>query len=118
MNEASPPRKSDERRRQQRVAARFQVRFEAPEEAARALRAYSINVSVGGLCLKTGRAYGVGVALLLHMQVGDDKFDLDARVAWVRPGVIGVRFMHVPPDVQLRLDRVVDRFAGKAPPSP
>ena len=36
------------RRSHERVAATFDVRFEEKQDAARALRAYSLNLSAGG----------------------------------------------------------------------
>jgi Tfp pilus assembly protein PilZ len=102
--------RSDERRRDERIAARFALRFAARQQAARALRAYSINISASGLCIKTDRKYEVGMLMWLHMEVSEEVFDLEARVAWVRTGAIGVRFFNVPADVQKRLQHVVDEF--------
>ena len=96
-----------ERRREERVAARVEVRFSAAEDAARALRAYSLNLSSGGLCIKTQKAYAVGMSLRVKMDVGGEVFDLEAAVAWVRPEAIGVRFVNVNPDDRERLTRVV-----------
>src|SRR4051812_29282631 len=50
----------EDRRQFERVAAHIEVRFGRADEAARALRAYSLNFSVGGLCLKTQRPYEIG----------------------------------------------------------
>jgi uncharacterized protein (TIGR02266 family) len=81
-----------DRRQHERVAARIEVRFQHTAEAARALRAYSLNFSAGGLCLKTQRKYALGDVLRLSISVEDREFALSGVVAWVRPGAIGVRF--------------------------
>ena len=47
------------RRREERVPARFGVHFKGTEEAARAIQTYSVNLSTGGLCLKVQRDYQV-----------------------------------------------------------
>ncbi len=52
---------ANNRRGEERVSARFEVHFNHAQEAARALRAYSLNISAGGLCLRTRRAYDVGM---------------------------------------------------------
>jgi uncharacterized protein (TIGR02266 family) len=101
---------TEERRRHQRVAARFEIRFGAREEAARALRAFSVNVSPGGLCMKVRKTYEVGMPLRIHMDVSGELFDLEAAVAWTRPEVIGVRFVDVKPEDRDRLQRVLQEF--------
>ena len=42
-----------ERRKDLRAPARIEVRFREASQAALAFRAYSLNFSVGGLCLRT-----------------------------------------------------------------
>jgi uncharacterized protein (TIGR02266 family) len=95
---------SADRRRDVRVAARIEVRFSERAEAARALRAYSLNFSAGGLCLKTQREYDVGAQLHLAIAVKGEEFDLKCVVAWVRNGAIGVRFDGVSPADRARLE--------------
>jgi uncharacterized protein (TIGR02266 family) len=102
----------EERRQYERVPARIQVRFAHPAHAARAFRAYSLNFSVGGLCLKTQRTYAVGDPLTLELEVGGHDFKLMGSVAWVRPGVIGVRFEDVSEGDRERLAQIVETFKG------
>jgi uncharacterized protein (TIGR02266 family) len=99
--------RTGERRKDARVAARVEVRFNAREDAAKALRAYSVNLSAGGLALRTQRSYAVGMPLRLLMDVGGEVFELDAAVAWVRPEAIGVRFVNVRPEDRERLKHVI-----------
>lgn len=100
------------RRGHERVTATFAVEFEEPEHAARALRAYSLNLSAGGLCLRTRRSYDVGSRVRLQMTVNDEKFDLEGVISWVRDDAeaIGVRFIDVSEADQARLQRVVTSF--------
>jgi uncharacterized protein (TIGR02266 family) len=100
------------RRSDERVTAKFEVRFEQTEDAARALRAYSINLSAGGLCLRTRKSYDVGSQVRLSMKVEDEEFHLTAVVAWVRDEqeAIGVRFIDVSEEDHERLSRVVASF--------
>jgi uncharacterized protein (TIGR02266 family) len=98
-----------ERRTEERVAARFEVRFQGPEQAARALRAYSVNLSAGGLCLRTRKAYAVGAPVSIDMQVEGERFELRGVVAWVRPDheAVGVRFSALSDEDRARLEQVV-----------
>jgi len=94
MEKADRP---SERRRDARVQGRIEVRFREAAEAARALRAYSLNLSAGGICIKTQREYEVGTALHLTLSLQGDALELTGMVAWRRDGAIGVRFTHVSP---------------------
>ncbi|MCP3137330.1 TIGR02266 family protein [Pyxidicoccus xibeiensis] len=100
------------RRTDERVTARFEVRFEQTQDAARALRAYSINISAGGLCLRTRKAYDVGSQVRLSMVIEGEEFHLAGIVAWVRDEAeaIGVRFTDMNDEDRARLQRVVDSF--------
>jgi hypothetical protein len=96
-----------DRRVYERVNARFEVRFSLPGQAANALLAYSKDVSVGGLCIKTSRAHEVGDQLDITMVVADETFELHAVVSWTRSGFVGVRFVDVPSEDQTRLQRLI-----------
>jgi uncharacterized protein (TIGR02266 family) len=100
------------RRAHERVTATFNVRFQETQDAARALRAYSLNLSAGGLCLRTRRSYDVGAHVRLQMTVGGEDFDLEGVISWVRDDAeaIGVRFVDVSEADQARLQRVVASF--------
>ncbi|HET9451161.1 MAG TPA: PilZ domain-containing protein [Aggregicoccus sp.] len=98
------------------MAVRFEVRFEQQEVAARALRAYSIGATPGGLCLRTARSYAVGDEVRLGLRIAQEDFALAAVVAWVRPDakVIGLRFVDVAAPDQSRLQQVVGYLGGGA----
>lgn len=98
------------------MAVRFEVRFEQQEAAARALRAYSIGATPGGLCLRTARSYVVGDEVRLGLRIAQEDFALAAVVAWVRPDakVIGLRFVDVAAPDQSRLQQVVGYLGGGA----
>lgn len=98
---------SAERRHEERIPARVEVRFQEATQAARALRAYSLNFSAGGLCLRTSRRYEVGATLKLSMLVEGEQFDLSGAVAWVRDGAVGLRFEDVSPQDRKRLEGIV-----------
>lgn len=100
------------RRAHERVTATFDVRFQEAQDAARALRAYSLNLSAGGLCLRTRKSYDVGSRVRLQMTVNGEDFDLEGIISWVRDDAeaIGVRFVDVSDADQSRLQRVVANF--------
>jgi hypothetical protein len=96
-----------DRRIFERVNARFEVRFSLPGQAANALLAYSKDISVGGLCLKTSRAHDIGDLLELDMVVAQETYHLRAQVAWTRSGFIGARFVEVSSEDQARLAKLL-----------
>jgi uncharacterized protein (TIGR02266 family) len=98
------------RRNEERISARFAVRFTQTQDAARALRAYSLNLSAGGLCLRTRRSYDVGAQVQLAMEIGGEAFNLAGVIAWVRDEAeaIGVRFINMREEDRVRLQRVLE----------
>lgn len=106
-----------DRRVQERVIARFDVRFTRIEQAARALRAFSVNLSKGGLCLRTQRSYEPGALVHLYMDVAGESFALEGVIAWVREdsdamgaNYVGVRFLGLTRDDRERLESLVQAF--------
>jgi uncharacterized protein (TIGR02266 family) len=112
----SPTEPPANRRRATRVPAKVEVRFTDAVHAARVLRAYSLNFSLGGLCLRSRRAYAVGRRLALSLVVGSECLPLDAVVAWVRPaeGAVGLRFVDVAGELQERLAALMHTVGGQA----
>lgn len=112
-----PPDESAERRSELRVPARVEVRFADAVHAARVLHAYSLNFSLGGLCLRTRRAYAVGRRLALQLVVGAERLPLEAVVAWVRPSeeAVGLRFVDLADDLRQRLATLLSTVVAKEP---
>jgi uncharacterized protein (TIGR02266 family) len=97
----------EERRSSPRVAARIGVRFGDSAQAARALNAYSVNVSTGGLCLLTRKEYDIGHPLKLSLSVEGYELELEGEVAWVRGGAVGVRFVNLTLAARVQLEELV-----------
>jgi uncharacterized protein (TIGR02266 family) len=104
-----------ERRTDPRYTAHFDVRFSRATDAAKALNAFSINFSSGGLCLRTKTPYALGEALSLSLTVEGELFELEGVVSWVRGDALGVRFANLRPGVRTRLETVARALSGKAP---
>ncbi len=96
-----------ERRKEVRAPARIEVRFQEASQAALAFRAYSMNFSVGGLCLRTRNKYPIGTELKLSLKVALAEYQLSGVVAWERRGAIGVRFSNLQPEDRERLARLL-----------
>ncbi len=113
--ELSPP-PSVERRREARVPTRIEVRFRDAVHAARVLHAYSLDFSLGGLCLRTRRVYAVGRRLALDLVVDAERLPVQAVVAWVRPAdkAVGVRFVDVAEELRARLLVLMKSVVGSA----
>lgn len=109
-NDSADDPSGADRREFERVPARIDVRFGHASDAARALRAYSLNLSVGGLCLRTQKRYELGELLQLDLDAQSESFSLRGVVAWVRDGTIGVRFEEVSEPDRVRLQRLVQHF--------
>ncbi len=105
-----------ERRTDSRYMAHFDVRFTRASDAARALNAFSINFSSGGLCLRCKTPYALGEALSLSLTVEGEIFELEGVVSWVRGDVVGVRFTNVKPAVRARLEKVARMLSTRGPP--
>jgi uncharacterized protein (TIGR02266 family) len=98
----------EDRRRTVRVPAQIEIRFQESVAAAKVFKAYSLNFSVGGLCLKTRRPYAVGTSLHLFIKIEDEEYRISAVVAWKRGDAIGVRFQNLDDEVQQRFVALVE----------
>ena len=105
-----------ERRTDPRYTAHFDVRFSRASDAAKALNAFSLNFSSGGLCLRSKTPYALGEALSLSLTVEGDLFELEGVVSWVRGEAVGVRFVNVKANVRARLEQVARMLATRGPP--
>ena len=104
-----------ERRSDPRYAAHFDVRFSRASDAAKALNAFSINFSSGGLCVRSRTPYALGESLSLSVTVEGELFELEGVVSWVRGEAVGVRFVNVKPGVRARLELVARRLSTQGP---
>lgn len=104
-----------ERRTDPRFAAHFDVRFSRASDAARALNAFSVNFSAGGLCLRSRTTYAPGEALALSLTVEGALFELEGVVSWVRGDAVGVRFVNLQPAVRARLEKFARALATTHP---
>jgi uncharacterized protein (TIGR02266 family) len=102
----------EERRTESRIPVRVEVHFRDAAQAAEALRAYAVNFSVGGICLRTDRAYPIGHVLSLVLQIQEERFELEGDVAWARARdhAVGVRFREVDAGARERLAALVQRL--------
>jgi c-di-GMP-binding flagellar brake protein YcgR len=105
-----------ERRRDVRIGAKVAVKFQAQAEAAKALSAFSINFSTGGLCLRTRVPHVVGERLQLTITIDADVLQLVGVVAWVKADVIGIRFVEVGPKDRDRLE-ALSKLLSKTNPT-
>jgi len=106
-----------DRREFERVSARIEIHFRSPQDAARSLKAFSLNFSAGGVCIRTKRAYTVGEKLQVLMKVGGEPYELSGMVAWVRPEAVGVRFHEVSAPDRARLEALVRELRKTAAPA-
>jgi uncharacterized protein (TIGR02266 family) len=112
---ADPLFRNADRRKDVRVGAKLEIRFSAAKQAAKALNAYSVNFSAGGLCLRTKSPHAVGDRLALSLDIEGERFELKGAVMWVKGEVIGVRFEDVGGKDRDRLETVARMLATKNP---
>lgn len=97
-----------DRRREQRIPARVEVRFDEVGQAARALKAFTTNVSSGGVCVRTTATYPLGHRLALQLQVAEQRLELTAAVCWVRQDAVGLRFVDLSDEHRSAINALVD----------
>jgi len=110
MSDDKTPRVGIDRRDFARIPAKIEIRFSLAQDAAKALMAYSVNISASGLCLKTQRVHEVGQELHLSVLIADEAFELRGVVAWSRSGAVGVRFVDLSDRDVKRLERVCENL--------
>ncbi len=86
----------------------MEVRFEEVGQAARALKAFTTNVSSGGVCVRTQATYPLGHRLALQLQVAEQRLELTAAVCWVRQDAVGLRFVDLSDEHRSAINALVD----------
>ncbi len=107
-----------ERRAHPRVEARVEVRFSSLNDAAKNLKAFSVNFSAGGLCLKSAVARTMGERLALDLTIEEQHFSLQGQVAWLHKDTVGVRFVDLTPNDRERLETVARSLLERLPALP
>lgn len=105
-----------ERRRDPRVGARFEVGFKSAVDAAKAFKAFSVNFSAGGLCIRSQRPHAIGEVVQLRLAIEGKDFELKGTVQWVRADVVGVRFIDLQPEDRDRLREVAHSMIENGAP--
>ncbi len=116
--QARPP--GSERRMTPRHPLKLGVRFSTPKALADAVRASTLNVGLGGLCLLTKRTYEKGTELMLKIELGPSEvIDVVGVVAWARPGkAVGVRFEHLTDEHRAKLQTLLGKQAAPTAGAP
>jgi Tfp pilus assembly protein PilZ len=103
----------DQKRRSLRVANRFIV-FYGPTGTLGHV-AQLANVSAEGVALKGKKTFAVGTVLRLSIRPGDQKpLELDAKVAWVKNGEMGLRLVSSDPSYLAFLSRATGSMVAPA----
>ena len=105
-----------DRRREDRIPAKVEVRFQNARDAAKAFKAYSVNFSPGGLCVRTREPHAPGDRMVLKMVVEGQDFEVEAVVAWVRGTITGMRFDGLSAEDRVRLERVAEVLRTRPAP--
>jgi hypothetical protein len=100
--------RNSDRRREERIPARIEIHFSRAKDAAKAFKAYSVNFSPGGLCVRMKTPHPLGDRLSIKLVVGGEEFDLEGVVSWARGTVTGMRFDGLSADDRGRLERVAE----------
>lgn len=115
---AEPLFRNADRRTDPRYAARVEVVFETEGDAAKAFRAWSMNFSTGGLCLKVKQERTVGDHFKVSLHIEGEHFELEGVVAWSRADTVGLRFVNLGPADRKRLEAVARQLSTQGPPVP
>ena len=108
--------RNSDRRSEERIPARVEVHFQHAREAAKAFKAYSVNFSPGGLCVRMSAPYALGDRLMVKMIVEGQSFELETVVAWTRGTVTGLRFDGLTAEERLRLESVASLLRARPVP--
>lgn len=107
-----------ERRNDPRYAARVEVNFISATDAAKAFRAWSMNFSTGGLCLRMKQEREVGDRFHVSLTIEGEPFEIEAVVAWARGDTVGLRFLNLATHDRDRLESVAKSLAAQRDPEP
>ena len=102
--------------RETRIHAELAIALAGSGEAEGTLQAGSVNLSLGGLCVRTSRGYPVGQRLAIDVRCEAERLVLQGVVAWSRPraALLGIRFVDLSPEASSRLEALVWLLAALA----
>ncbi len=115
------PAEGHEQRGSPRVAHSIMVRYRCPERGEMQWGISPLrDLSVGGARFFSERPFSAGTALDLHLMlpVAKQPVVLTGRIAWARPGrlgmtELGVTFEPSDPDTRAKVELAVAHFLGK-----
>src|SRR4051794_30722565 len=101
------------------LAAAITLKFTDADTLGEALRTYSGQHGMGGLCIQVVKYYELGDQLQLTVDYGAMALPIRGVVAWRKPGFIGVRFqpMSAAENKSLLFFRTLIGEAKAGPPS-
>jgi hypothetical protein len=104
------------RRRETRIHVAFPVGLASSAEAVDILQADAVNLSLGGLCVRTSPGYRAGQRLAIDVRCEAGRFALRGVVAWSTPraALLGIRFVDLPPEASARLEALILLLAALA----
>jgi len=97
----------NEQRAEKRVLAKLEVHFKSVEEAARVFKTYSLNLSPGGMCIRSTHRHKEGELIRVSLLLNGQRFEFKARVVWSKANVMGVRFEGMSPAERLHLESML-----------
>ena len=78
------PKENDERRASPRVTTKIEIKF---GDTGALIKSYMINVSNGGLFIKTDKPFNLDTLILLKFSLPDDpdSIEIEGKVVWSNP---------------------------------
>jgi c-di-GMP-binding flagellar brake protein YcgR len=97
------------RRREARISAWLDVELTIGDDFRGPFLTNSVNLSLGGMCVRSERSVAVGQPLGLRLLASTGALEVQGVVAWVQPrtSMIGLRFVDVSEDVAVQLESLV-----------
>lgn len=104
------------RRKDDRIPKNLSLTFQSSDKL---IKAYTENISLGGIFIKTRRPFSVGERFTLHLQLPDglEPMRIECEVAWNRiehvsnekyPTGMGVKFIHINKTDRRRLKMMLE----------
>ena len=103
----------DNKRESPRVATNIEIKF---RETGSLVRSYMLNVTNGGIFLKTEKPLNIDAEVTMHIQLPDDHetMTIEGRVVWANtkskafPAGMGIQFTQIMPEHKAKIKAFVD----------
>jgi len=120
MDPIEQSKENDERRTSPRVTTKIEIKF---GDTGALIKSYMLNVSNGGIYIKTDKPFSLDTLILLKFSLPDDPdpIEIEGKVVWSNPRGgkgyfpkgMGIKFLKIKPADSEKIKKFVEQYKSQ-----